>query len=139
MAKAAAADKDTKKPWNPADTKMPPEQVAMIERKAAERDLWQEIAPLLERAGLPPLPGKLTGRQFILVPIGDGMQESPKGVVAGTVTGYYVDNLGYLTLCLSAPYAPDAIMVRRGEKWELTCIGRKRGQRSTQECQFDIL
>lgn len=138
MAAATAPTADEKKPWNPAETKMPADQVAMIDRKTAERDLWREIAPLLQEAGLSDVPGRVNGRQYILAPIGDGAQESPKGIVSGTVTGHYVDTEGMLTLCLSSPYPMPARMVRVGGKWELQYSGR-RGQRSTQECQFDLL
>lgn len=138
MAETAAKTANEKKPWDPADTKMPPVQIEMIGRKMAERDLWQEIAPLLEEAGLPTIPGKVVGRQFILVPIGDGAQESPKGIVVGTVTAYYVDTERALTLCLSDPYPHPALMKRIGGGWELHYVGR-RGQRSSQECQFQLL
>lgn len=127
------------KTWDPAATKMPAAQIEMIEGKMAERDLWQEIAPLLAEAGLSAIPGKVNGRQFILAPTGDGAQESPKGIVSGTVTGHYVDTLGCLTLCLSAPYAPLGLAVRKGGKWELHYVGRKGASHRAQECQFQLL
>lgn len=135
---ATATKADEQKPWDPADTKMPPEQVEMIARKTAERDLWQEIAPLLKEAGLSDVPGRVNGRQFILVPTGDGAQESPRGIVSGTVTGHYVDTEGALTFCLSEPYPQPATLKRVSGKWELHYSGR-RGQRAVQECQFDLL
>ena len=139
MATATAVKTDEKRPWDPRQTQMPAAQIEMIERKSAERDLWAEIAPLLGEAGLSTIPGKVNGRQYILAPTGSGAQESPKGIVSGTVTGHYVDTEGNLTLCLSAPYAPEGLMVRRAGTWELTYVGRKRGQRSVQECQFELL
>ena len=139
MSQTTAAKMVKDEPWDPRQTQMPEAQIEMIERKCAERDLWGEMKPLLDEAGLSPIPGKVNGRQYILVPTGDGAQESPRGIVSGTVTGYYVDSLGNLTLCLSAPYAPAGLMVRKSGKWELQCPGRKPGQRNTQECQFQLL
>lgn len=138
MATATAVKADEKKPWDPRQTRMPEAQIEMIERKSAERDLWQEIALLLEEAGLPTIPGKLNGKQFILAPIGNGAQESPKGIVSGTVVSHYVDTTGVLTLCLSEPYPRSTALKRTASKWELHYRG-KRGQRMAQECQFQLL